>query len=357
MLLKDLAQHFNLEIYGQNTIDIHYVAALEDAKNTDISFISNRKYLKHVLSTQAGAVVISQQDLNYCLEYHPDKCKNLNALISNNPYAAFARISQYLVHLKSSKNNNTENKLNNSEKSIHASSAIHESAKIGKYVRVDAFVCIEEGAVIADHVHIHAGCYIGKNTHIGAHTILYPNVTIYYGCKIGEHVIIHSGTVIGSDGFGFAPDLQGKYPEWVKIPQIGYVVIQNHVEIGANTSIDRATFGHTLIEQGTKIDNQVQIAHNVHIGKYCVIAGCTAIAGSTSIGDFCMIGGSSQIAGHLHIANACIISGATTVIQSVEKGQHITGVMPSMEHTQWEKNAAIIRQLTNLRKQVKDLKN
>jgi UDP-3-O-[3-hydroxymyristoyl] glucosamine N-acyltransferase len=348
MLLKELAQQFNAEIYGKDSVDIQYVAALEDAKTNDISFISNRKYLKHVLSTNAAAVVMSKQDLDYCLDYHAESCKNLNALLSSNPYATFARISQYLVQIKNAH-------VPIKEACIHASAVIHPSVIIGENVTIDAFVCIEEGVIIANNVHIYAGCYIGKNVEVGEHTLLYAHVTIYHGCKIGEHVIIHSGTVVGSDGFGFAPDLQSKHPEWVKIPQIGYVVIQNHVEIGANTSIDRATFGQTLIEQGTKIDNQVQIAHNVHIGKYCVIAGCTAIAGSTSIGNFCMIGGSSEIAGHLEIADACIISGATSVMQSTQKGQHITGVMPAMEHKQWEKNAVIIRQLSNLRKQLKDL--
>jgi UDP-3-O-[3-hydroxymyristoyl] glucosamine N-acyltransferase len=179
-------------------------------------------------------------------------------------------------------------------------------------------------------------------------------VTLYHGCSLGQRNIIHSGTVIGSDGFGFAPDLTAG--EWVKVPQVGRVIIGDDVEIGSNTSIDRGAMADTIIENGCKIDNLVQIAHNVHIGALTVIAGNTAVAGSTTIGKMCMIGGSTSFSGHLKIADQTTISGGTTIIRSIEKsGQHFTSIFPMLPHSDWEKNAAILRGLDKMRQKMKDL--
>ena len=346
IILKELADLFNSTIHGNPQILINGVASLEDANSNEISFISNRKYLSKLEHTNAGAVVMSAQELNYCLTNYPSK--KINAIISNNTYADFARISQYFFS-----KTNSDYLING--QNIHNSASININVKLPDNINIASFVTVESGAILGNNISIGAGCYIGKNVSIGDNSILYPNVTIYNGCKIGKNNIIHSGTVIGSDGFGFAPDLQSINPEWVKIPQIGIVEIADDVEIGSNTTIDRATFGKTTIGKGCKIDNQVQIAHNVNIDNYTVVAGCTAIAGSTKVGNFCMIGGSSQIAGHLEIADGSIISGGTSVMHSTKKGERITGVFPAMQHKDWEKNAAIIRQMQNFRKQIKDL--
>jgi UDP-3-O-[3-hydroxymyristoyl] glucosamine N-acyltransferase len=195
---------------------------------------------------------------------------------------------------------------------------------------------------------------IGRNSSIGSDTLIYPNASLYSEATVGERCIIHSGAVIGADGFGFAPDISATGGEWVKIPQTGGVVIGNDVEIGASTTIDRGAMSDTIIGNGCKIDNQVQIAHNVVIGNCCVIAGCAAISGSTKIGNFCIIGGAANFAGHLTIADRTTVSGNTSIIRSItEQGQHYTGVYPSMLHSAWEKNSAILRGLDKIRQRLR----
>jgi len=341
-LLK-LSEQFNCEIDGDTSFLVNKVSPLDNADYNSITFISNKKYLKQIKDTKAGAIVISKSDLDYCKENF--ESKSVNALICENPYAVFARISQLFAKY------NTKNYILD-KPNIHPSAIIQDNVEISKSAKIDALAVIDDGCIIGNNTFIGSGCYIGSNTVIGDNCIIYPKVCIYNDCILDDNIIIHSGTIIGSDGFGFAPDFKTKFPEWVKIPQIGIVHIYSEVEIGSNTTIDRATFGKTIIGTGTKIDNQVQIAHNVHIGNYCVIAGCTAIAGSSKIGNFCMIGGSSQISGHLDIADQTTISGGTSIIHSTLKGQRMTGVFPAVEHKTWEKNAAMIRQLHNLRKQI-----
>ncbi len=344
--LENLASRCNSTVYGDAQLLISGVSSLEEALGNEISFISNRKYLSKLEHTNAGAIIMSALELEYFLSSYPNKA--LNAIISTNPYADFARISQYFFE-----KNNCIDKIYG--QNIHACTNISKDVMLPENINISSFVTVEAGAVLGNNVSIGAGCYIGKDVIIGDNTFLCPNVTIYHGCHIGKNNIIHSGVVIGSDGFGFAPDLHIQNPEWVKIPQMGIVIIHDDVEIGANTTVDRATFGKTIIGKGCKIDNQVQIAHNVLIGDYCVIAGCTGIAGSTKIGKFCMLGGGSQISGHIELADGTIVSGGTAVTSSTDKGDRITGVFPAMPHKEWEKNAAIIRQIQNLRKQIKAL--
>jgi UDP-3-O-[3-hydroxymyristoyl] glucosamine N-acyltransferase len=213
---------------------------------------------------------------------------------------------------------------------------------------------VGKGAKIGARAVLVSQVHVGENVTIGDDTLLYPNVTIYYNCQIGLRNIIHSGTVIGSDGFGFAPDLAAG--EWVKVPQTGRVVIGNDVEIGSNTSVDRGAMADTRIDDGCKIDNLVQIAHNAHIGALTVIAGNTAVAGSTTIGKMCMIGGSTSFAGHIQIADRTTISGGTSIMKSiVEPGQQYTSVFPMLPHRDWEKTAVLVRGLDKMRQKIKDL--
>ncbi|NDA03473.1 MAG: UDP-3-O-(3-hydroxymyristoyl)glucosamine N-acyltransferase, partial [Burkholderiaceae bacterium] len=199
---------------------------------------------------------------------------------------------------------------------------------------------------------------IGEGASLGNDCLIYPNVTIYHDCVIGDRCIVHSGAVIGADGFGFAPDFSSQGGQWLKIPQTGGVRIGQDVEVGACTTIDRGAMANTMIGDGCKIDNQVQIAHNVVIGIHTVIAGCAAIAGSTTIGNYCVIGGNANFAGHLQIADRTTVSGGTPVIRSItEPGTHITGVFPSMPHSAWERNAAILRGLDKIRERIRDLES
>jgi UDP-3-O-[3-hydroxymyristoyl] glucosamine N-acyltransferase len=237
---------------------------------------------------------------------------------------------------------------------IHPSAAIDSSAIIPASCHIGPFVQISSGVKLGERVTLLGNIAIARNSNIASDTLIYPNVSVYSETRIGERCIIHSGAVIGADGFGFAPDFSATGGEWVKIPQTGAVVIGNDVEIGASTTIDRGAMSDTLIGAGTKIDNQVQIAHNVTVGNYCVIAGCAAISGSTKIGNFCIIGGASNFAGHLTIADRTTVSGNTSIIRSItEPGQHFTGVYPSMLHSAWEKNAAILRGLDKIRQRLR----
>jgi UDP-3-O-[3-hydroxymyristoyl] glucosamine N-acyltransferase len=341
--IAELAAQYSARLVGDGHVEVTGLAPLSEAKPDQMAFLANPLYRKEALSSHAGCLILSEVDYEF-LSNSENSIKTQTFLVTQNPYALFARISQGF-----------EKKLAPS-----VSSGIHPSA------------VIEEGAVIAPSATIGPFCHIGKKVQVGAHTVLkghvslgagasigsnaliYPNVTIYHDCQLGDRAIIHSGAVIGSDGFGFAPDLAAG--EWVKVPQIGKVLIGNDVEIGSNTSVDRGALADTVIEDGCKIDNLVQIAHNVHIGSLTVIAGNTAIAGSTRIGKMCMIGGSTSFSGHLTIADRTTISGGTTIIRSIDKpGQHYTSIFPMLPHADWEKNAAILRSLDKMRARVKEL--
>jgi UDP-3-O-[3-hydroxymyristoyl] glucosamine N-acyltransferase len=234
---------------------------------------------------------------------------------------------------------------------------IHPAAVIGAGTKIDATASIAATAVIADGATIGAfsvigeGCYIGKNAIVGSHARLYPRVVVYHDCVIGDNLIAHSGVVIGADGFGIAMD-EGR---WIKIPQIGRVVIGNDVEIGANTTIDRGALDDTVIEEGVKLDNQIQVAHNVHIGAHTAIAGCVGIAGSTTIGRYCRIGGSAGILGHLHIADHVEIAAFTLIGKSIREAGSYAAIFPFAKVEDWRKNIVHLRHLDDLVKRVKTL--
>ncbi|MNL05286.1 UDP-3-O-(3-hydroxymyristoyl)glucosamine N-acyltransferase [compost metagenome] len=214
-------------------------------------------------------------------------------------------------------------------------------------------VVIEAGARLGERVRVLANAFIGAGAEIGDDTLIYANVSVYHRCVVGVRNILHSGVVVGADGFGFAPDIGPAGVEYVKIPQVGRAVLGNDVEVGANTAIDRGAMADTVIEDGCKLDNQVQIAHNVRVGAHTVIAGCAAVAGSTRIGRFCVIGGSANFAGHLNIADRTTVSGGTSITKSITKpGGHYTSVFPFTTHGEWERNAAIVRGLSKLRERV-----
>ena len=339
-----LAEEFQASLVGEASSDFAGLAPLERAQKNQISFLSNPLYRQQASDSGAGALIVSKADLDF-LQANPGASSAQRVyFVSKNPYATFARMAQHFA----------KNSSPTYVPGVHASAAIDPTAHIPNSCHIGPFVQIEAGVKLGERVSILGNTTIARNSVIGSDTLIYPAVSIYYGTQMGERCIIHSGAVIGADGFGFAPDFSATGGEWVKIPQTGNVVIGNDVEIGASTTIDRGAMSDTMIGAGTKIDNQVQIAHNVVVGSCCVIAGCAAVSGSTKIGNFCIIGGAANFAGHLTIADRTTVSGNTSIIRSItEPGQHFTGVYPSMLHSAWEKNAAILRGLDKIRQRLR----
>ena len=340
----ELAEQFQASLVGEASSAFVGLAPLEQAQAKQISFLSNPLYRQQASDSAAGALIVSKADLDF-LQANPSANSSKRVyFVSQNPYATFARMAQYFAKASAPKY----------APGIHPSAAIDPTAMIPASCHIGPFVQIGAGVKLGERVVILGNTSVAMNSEIASDTLIYPSVSIYHETQIGERCIIHSGAVIGADGFGFAPDFSANGGEWVKIPQTGRVVIGDDVEIGASTTIDRGAMSNTMIGAGTKIDNQVQIAHNVTIGSCCVIAGCAAISGSTKIGHFCIIGGAANFAGHLTIADRTTVSGNTSIIRSInEPGQHFTGVYPSMPHSAWEKNAAILRGLDKIRQRLR----
>jgi len=263
----------------------------------------------------------------------------LPRIVAANPYSYFAKLSALL------------NPLPAMPQGIHPTAVIGAGAVIAPDAHIGAHVSIGASASIGAGTVVMAGCVIGERTSVGAQCLLYPNVTIYHDCAIGRQVILHAGVVIGADGFGIAMD-EGR---WLKIPQIGRVVIGDQVEIGANTTVDRGALDDTVIEEGVKLDNQIQVAHNVHIGAHTAIAGCVGIAGSATIGKYCRIGGSAGILGHLQIADNVEIASFTLIGKSITEAGSYAGVYPFSRNEEWRNNAVHLRHLGELVKRVRAL--
>lgn len=315
---------------GNADVRISQIATLEKAQSNHISFLTNSKYRAQLATTKAGAIILGEADA---------EATDLPRIVSDNPYAYFARVSALL------------NPLPEAKPGVHPSAVIGAGAKIEPTASVAAMAVIGEGAVIGAHSIIGESCCIGANTVIGSHARLYPRAVIYHDCVIGDNLIMHSGAVIGSDGFGIAMDEGG----WIKIPQIGRVVIGNNVEIGANTTIDRGALDDTVIEDGVKLDNQIQVAHNVRIGAHTAIAGCAGIAGSAVIGRYCLIGGGARILGHLELADHVEIAAHTLVGKSIREAGSYIAIFPIAKIEDWRKNAVHLRHLDDLVKRIKSL--
>ena len=340
----ELAEQFQVSLVGDGSITLQGLAPLERAQVSQISFLSNPLYRQQASDSTAGGLVVSKADLDFLQANPGDQSAGRVFFVSKNPYATFARMAQHFAKASAPVY----------MPGIHSSAAIDPSVVIPASCHIGPFVQIGPGVKLGERVTLLGNTSVARNSSIGSDTLIYPNISIYSETTIGERCIIHSGAVIGADGFGFAPDFSASGAEWVKIPQTGAVVIGNDVEVGASSTIDRGAMSDTIIGNGTKIDNQVQIAHNVVVGNCCVIAGCAAISGSTKIGNFCIIGGAANFAGHLTIADRTTVSGNTSIIRSItEPGQHYTGVYPSMLHSAWEKNAAILRGLDKIRQRLR----
>jgi UDP-3-O-[3-hydroxymyristoyl] glucosamine N-acyltransferase len=342
--LEQIVQQFGGEIVGDRAHRVGNLAPLDQAGPDQLAFLANPKYLAQVETTRAGAVLINEADLAKLASRD-----GRNFIVTPNPYAYFARLAQAFIDMAAPK----------AQPGVHASATVDPSAQIAASAVIGPNVTVEAGAVIGDNVRLDANVFIGRGTNIGAGSHLYPNVAVYHGCKLGERAIVHAGAVIGSDGFGFAPDFVGegdaRTGSWVKIPQVGAVSIGPDVEIGANTTIDRGAMADTVIEECVKIDNLVQIGHNCKIGAYTVIAGCAGIAGSTTIGRHCMIGGAVGIAGHVTLGDYVIVTAKSGVSKSLPKAGIYTSAFPAVDHADWNRSAALMRNLDKLRDRIKAL--
>jgi len=264
-------------------------------------------------------------------------------IVCKHPYLLYARIAQWFEWARQPAY----------ESGIHPTAIVDPTAIIAPSALIGPHAVIGARCSIGAMTQVGAGCVLGDDVSIGASSVLYPRVTIYYGVKVGDRAILHSGVVLGADGFGFAPDPSLSKGAWGKIPQLGVVLVGHDVEIGANTTIDRGALDNTVIGDGVKIDNQVMIGHNCQIGAHTAIAACAGIAGSTIIGSRCTIGGKAGISGHLLIGDDVHISGGTDVIANIEQPGRYTGVYPFAEHKEWQRNAAVITQLSSLRKRLR----
>tara|TARA_R110001592_G_scaffold38315_3_gene126496 strand:- start:4313 stop:5359 length:1047 start_codon:yes stop_codon:yes gene_type:complete len=331
--LGELAKIVGADLRGDAGIQISGLATLHNANIDQLSFLANPAYEKYLSDTKAAAVIVNSKSLDKCLT---------NALVHENPYMAYAKLS-HLWDKNTSKDKSTF--------TVHPTAVIHHSAKIAAQVHIEAGVVVGEGVSIESGAVVGANTVIGDDSVIGEDSRLSANVTVYHGVSIGKNCIIHSGVVLGSDGFGFAP-ING---EWLKISQLGGVVVEDSVEIGANTTIDRGALDNTVIEKGVILDNQIQVAHNVRIGQNTAIAACTAIAGSTVIGKNCIIGGASGIAGHLTIADGVHVTAMTMVIKSLtEPGVYSSGT-GVQTNAKWRKSIARLRQLDKMAGRIKQL--
>jgi UDP-3-O-[3-hydroxymyristoyl] glucosamine N-acyltransferase len=334
--LGELVERFGGHLAGDPDIEVTGIAPLQDAGALHISFLSNSKLRALAAQSGAAALILSPlDDPTVAATYAGAR------IVTSNPYAYFARAAQYFASLDAVV----------PAPGIHPSAVVAESAEVDPGAHIGAHVTVEDGAVVKAGAVIDPGCFVGRGAEVGEGTHLFANVTFHAGCRIGARGIIHSGAVIGADGFGFASE-GGKY---IKIPQTGRVVIGDDVEIGANTSIDRGALADTVLEDGVKLDNQIQIGHNCHIGAHTAMAGCVGVAGSAKIGRHCTFGGAAMVLGHLEIADNVHISSGTMVSRSVlEPGQY-TGFYPMAKNAEWEKSAAIVRNLASMREKIRTL--
>ncbi len=315
-------------INGSDDTLISNAAGLKDARQGEISFISHRRFLKDIDKTSASALVIPK-DMVF------DK---LPAIKVDNPYFAFSQ----LLHLFHDQPY--------SARGIDSSASVGSNVELGADISIYPYVYIGNNAVIGDNVTIYPFTFIGEGSVIGSNSVIYSNVTVREMCRIGARVIIHSGAVIGSDGFGYVTH-QGTHH---KIPQIGGVVIGDDVEVGANTTIDRATTGNTIIGRGTKIDNLVQVAHNVSIGEHCLFAAQSGIAGSSTTGNYVVMAGQSGVSDHINIGNNVILTGKSGATRDIKDGETVSGVT-SMPHRSWLKSMAVFEDLPEMKKRIAEL--
>ena len=328
--LEHIANHLGAQLQGDGQLNVDNLAPLDQANSQSISFLSRAKYRSALADTKACAFILKSDDASLC---------TANKIIMADPYLGFAKVGQLFQMLPQVR------------PGVHPTAVIGNHCQIAKTAAIGPNVVIGDQVSIGEHTQIHANSSIGDGSSIGDHCTIWSQVSIYYRVSIGNCVSIHSGTVIGADGFGLAND-QGR---WEKIPQLGSVIIEDDVEIGANSAVDRGALENTIIHRGVKIDNHVQIAHNVEIGEHSAIAALTAIAGSVKIGKHCIFAGKVAVSGHIEVTDNVILTACTTISVSIEKpGVYSSGNLPAPNRV-WRKNAVRFLKLDEFVKRLKKL--
>ncbi len=330
---QQLAQLLNGEIVGDPTVTVSKPAKIEEATPGTITFFANAKYEAFVYDTKASILLVNR-------DFQPKKAISPTLIKVDDVYASIAQLLQQF------------GQVNDGPNEISEMSSVSKEATLGENIAIGEFAVIQKGVSIGDNVVIYPQVFIGKNAKIGDNTIIYPGVKIYHECEIGNNCILQANVVIGGDGFGFAPNPDGSYS---KIPQIGNVIIENDVEIGANTTIDRAAMGSTRIKKGTKLDNLLMIAHGAEIGQNTVIAAQTGVAGSTKIGDNCQIGGQVGLVGHITVANGTKIQAQSGVARKILKEGTAVYGSPAIPYSDYLRAYAVFKNLPELAKKVSDL--
>jgi UDP-3-O-[3-hydroxymyristoyl] glucosamine N-acyltransferase len=334
--LGDLVERLGGQLAGDADLEVTGIAPLADAGVSHISFLSNSKLRAQAAQSGAAALIVAPLDDAFIAASFAGA-----RIVTPNPYVYFARAAQYFEALTAFV----------PAPGVHATASVADGATVASSAHVGPQATIEAGAVIGEGAVIGAGCFVGRDAVIGEGTQLFANVTFHARCQIGARGIIHSGAVIGTDGFGFANE-GGVY---IKIPQTGRVIIGDDVDIGASTTIDRGALADTIIEDGVKLDNQIQIGHNCRIGAHTAMAGCVGVAGSAVIGKYCTFGGAAMVLGHLTIADHVHISSGSMVSRSIHEAGQYTGFYPLAKNAEWEKSAAIVRNLATMREKIRAL--
>ncbi|MGE4125706.1 MAG: UDP-3-O-(3-hydroxymyristoyl)glucosamine N-acyltransferase [Pusillimonas sp.] len=341
--LADLLRNANVvgldyQVHNEPTSRIRGLGSLLCAGPEEISFLSNPRLKDQVGQCSAAAIILTQDVLDQ-LELDAGR----PVVVCSQPYLMYALIAQWF----------DQHRLSQLPSGVHPSAVIDPAAVLGQGVSIGPNCVVESGVHIGAGSRLGPGCFIGQGSVLGSHCLLHANVTVYHGVTVGNRAIVHSGAVLGADGFGFAPDPFKEQGGWAKIAQLGGVLVGDDVEIGANTTIDRGALDDTVIGNGVKLDNQIMIAHNVKVGDHTAMAACVGVAGSTTIGRRCTIGGASMLSGHITLGDDVHVSGGTAITSNVLEPGRYTGVYPFAEHTHWQKNAAVVSQLSQLRRRVR----
>lgn len=329
---KQIAEYVQGTIVGDENASVHTFAKIEEGIPGALSFLSNPKYTQYIYDTQSSIVLVNK-------DFEPEKEVKTTLIKVNNAYESLAKLMTLYEQSQPKRTG------------IHPLAYVAPTAKIGENVYLAPFACVGDNAEIGDGTELHPHATVGRGAKVGKNCILYTNCNVYHDCRVGNNCILHSGSVVGADGFGFAPSPDG----YEKIPQIGIAILEDNVEIGANTCIDRATMGATIIRKGVKLDNLIQIAHNVEVGSNTVMASQTGVAGSTKVGEWCMFGGQVGIGGHIKIGNKVNLGAQSGVPGSIKDGQNLIGT-PPMELKNYFKSSAVFKKLPDMYKELNALR-
>jgi len=328
-----IAEFLKGSVEGDPDASVSDISKIEEGKPGTLSFLANPKYEKYIYETQSSIVIVNA-------DFNPQKRINSTLVRVKDAYESFASLLRLYEESKPRKSG------------ISKQAAIADSASLGKDLYIGEFAVVSDNASIGSGVQLYPQVYVGDHVKIGEGTILHPGVKVYEGCEIGAHCVIHAGAVIGADGFGFAPNQENNYE---KIPQMGKVIIEDHVEVGANTTVDRATMGATILRKGVKLDNLIMIAHNVEVGENTVIAAQSGISGSTKVGMNCMFGGQVGLIGHIKIASGVKIAAQSGITKDIKEEGIVIQGSPAFEFGPYQRSYLLFRNLPKIKEQINNL--